>query len=304
MSIQTTTLGGTHGTDFDIQAIHSIGFRATDMVEAIVLNGERHGDNQGRETDVLDMQQDEYIETLIVYESYDKKRKELRVRGVTLTTSLGRKLSAGTLSGPVKKLQGVRIIGLGGNAGHMLFNLRARHIPNYQPSRKVDGDWTAVIGVIPQGQTFESFASSRVSKMNASRLFLETVTSVQQTTEGGAAMGEFSAKASTTFGLTVTTQAEFNEQVETETINSERITYAPPQGHVGLEVVKMEVFEASDGTVWFFPVTEPSIVSAPVSGDAVIREQLYDMTGTLTLHLPYMAEQTYGFERFATLEAA
>ena len=56
MSIRTTTLGGTHGTDFDIQTVRSIGFRATDMIEAVLLNGVRHGDNQGRETDVLELQ--------------------------------------------------------------------------------------------------------------------------------------------------------------------------------------------------------------------------------------------------------
>ncbi|MEL6450600.1 MAG: jacalin-like lectin [Pseudomonadota bacterium] len=304
MSIRTTTLGGTHGTDFDIQTVRSIGFRATDMIEAVLLNGVRHGDNQGRETDVLELQQDEYINELVVYESHDTKKDEHRVRGVTLTTSLNRSLTAGTLRGPSRTLKNMRIIGLGGNSGHMLFNLRVRHITDYVESKKIPGDWAAVINVIPQGQTFESFQSSRVAKMNASRLFLETVTSVQQTTEGGAAIGEFSAKASTTFGLSVTTQTEFNEQIESETVESERITYAPPAGHVGLEVVTMEVFEAHDGTIWFFPITEPSIVSAPVSGDAVIREPLYDMTGTLTLHLPYMADQAYGFERFKALEAA
>ncbi|MEL6102647.1 MAG: hypothetical protein AAFY74_04790 [Pseudomonadota bacterium] len=304
MTIQTIAIGGDHGDDFDIQAIHSIGFRATDMVEAILLNGERYGDLQGKETLVLDMQQDEYINRLVVYESYDSKKKETRIRGLELSTSIGRKLKAGTLKGPTTKLEGVRIIGLGGNGGHMLFKLRARYIADYKESALIETGAIAVTSVIPQGQTFESFESSRVSKMQASRLFIETVTSIQQTTESSAAIGEFTAKASMTFGLSVTTQNEFSEQVETETINSERLTYAPPAGHVGLEVVRMDAFRASDGTVWFFPTSEPSIVSAPVSGDAVIKQALYDMTGTLPLHLPYMADQCYGYERFSALEPA
>lgn len=75
MTIQTIAIGGDHGTDFDIQAVRSIGFRATDMVEAILLNGERYGDKQGKETLVLDLQQDEYISRLVVHEGYHKKRK-------------------------------------------------------------------------------------------------------------------------------------------------------------------------------------------------------------------------------------
>lgn len=299
MSIQTKAIGGDHGTDFDIQAVHSIGFRTTDMVEAILLNGTEYGDRQGKETLVLDFQQDEYIRKLVVYEVHAKN--ETRIRGVEITTSLGRKVKAGTLSGTATVMDGMRVLGLGGNAGHQLFKLRVRYIADYRASEVIETGAIAVTSVIPQGQTFESFESSRVSKMNASRSFLETVTSIEHTTESSAAVGEFTAKASMTFGLSVTTQAEFSQQVETETTNSERMTYAPPKGHVGLEVVRMDVFRASDGTVWFFPTSEPSIVSAAVSGEAVIKEELYDMTGTLPLHLPYMADQCYGYDRFAQI---
>lgn len=304
MTIQTIAIGGSHGADFDIETVRTIGFRTTDVVEAILLNGQRYGDDQGKETETLELQPDEYITKLVIHESNDKKKGEDRIRGVRLTTSRGRTLESGTMRGPQTVLEGVRVLGLGGNGGHMLFKLRVRYIPDYKESEVIPGDWIAVTGVVPQGQTFESFASSRVAKMNASRVFLETVTSVQQTNEAGAAVGEFSAKASTTFGVSVTSQSEFTEQVETESVNSERRTYAPPPGHVGLEVVPMEAFRASDGTVWFFPTSEPSIVSAPVSGDGVITRELYDMTGVLSLHLPYMADRTYGYERFSTSLAA
>lgn len=143
-----------------------------------------------------------------------------------------------------------------------------------------------------------------LAKMNASHTFLETVTSIEETAESSAAMGEFTAKASMTFGLSVTTQSEFSAQVEIETVNSARMSYAPPEGHVGLEVVRMDVFCASDGTVWYFPTSEPSIVTAAISGDTVITQKLYDMTGMLPLHLPYMAEHCYGHERFKEMIAA
>ena len=253
---------------------------------------------------MLNLQQDEYINSFKIYESYHRKKRESRIRGLVMTTSLGRKLTAGTLRGPFTTLKNIRLLGLGGNAGHMLFKLRLYYIANYQESALIETGAIAVTNVIPQGQTFESFTSSRVSKMESTRLFLETITSVTQSNEGGAALGEFTAKASTTFGLTVTTQAEFNSSFEEEVKKSETVTYAPPKGHVGLEVVRMDVFRAQDGTVWFFPTSEPSIVSAAVSGDAVIKDDLYDMTGTLPLHLPHMSEQCYGYERFASRKSA
>ena len=64
---------------------------------------------------------------------------------------------------------------------------------------------------------------------------------------------------------------------------------------------ELDVFKASDGTIWFFPTSDPSIVSAAVSGDNIIKQDLYDMTGTLGLHLPHMAQQqkqSYGYDYF------
>ena len=300
MTIRNIAIGHNHGEDFDIEVVRSIGFRSTSRVEAILLNGTRHGDNQGDETETLEMQPDEYISGIEV--TTIDERGEIRVRHVKLTTSLNRTLEAGSAgSGEKTVLSGVRILGLGGNAGHNVFMLRVRFIENYQPSEVIPGQFFAVTNIIPQGQKFTRFTSSRVARMNSSRFFLETMMSVQTTTEASAAMGDFSAKVSTEYGFSVTTQSEFIEEVETETVDSQTTEYAPPAGHVGLEIVPMEAFRASDGSIWYFPTHAPSIVSAPVSGDAVIKQDFYDMTGVLALHLPSMADKCYGFERFQTL---
>ena len=309
MSIETIAYGGDHGTDFDIQAIHSIGFRETPnkAVEAVLLNGTRFGDVQGPETVVLELQQDEYLTKLVMYQGHSDGNKEIRILGIELATNRGRELKAGLLhkeTSKILRLENVRILGLGGNAGHQLFKLRARYIKGYTESKLILSDAVAVTGVIPQGQTFETFESSRVARMKASRTFIETATSVTQSTESGIAAGEFSAKASMTFGLTVTTQQEFSEQFESETETSKRITYSPPEGHVGLEVVTMQVFEASDGTCWSFPTSEPAIVSAAVAGEDIPTDKICDMTGILPLHLPYLAEKSLDFRRFTALAKA
>ena len=288
MSIVTKPIGGDGGKSFEIEAVRTIGFRSGNRVDAIILNGSRKGGGGGSESKVLELQGDEYIEHM---EIWVKKHKSVRVHKVFLRTSRGRTLSAGKEAGTKTTLSGVRILGLGGNSGNELDKLRVRYIEDYTPSATIHAGALAVIGVIPQGQTTETFVSSRVSKLQASSLFLEIVSTVETTTETGGAVGEFTAKASTTFGLSVTTSTEFREEVETETVESERITYAPPAGHVGLEVVQIDVFRASDGTIWQFPVSEPSIVSTPVASTPALFADVYDMTGTLALNFPALAQE-------------
>lgn len=290
MSIVTKPVGGNGGKPFAIEAVRTIGFRSGKRVDALLLNGSRKGGKGGSESVVLELQGDEYIDHMEIW-SNKSRGKSTRIHGISFRTSRGRSLSAGRESGTKTTLSGVRILGLGGNSGAELDKLRVRYIKDYTPSDIVEQGALAVIGVIPQGQTTETFVSSRVSKLSASSLFLEIVSSVETTTETGGAVGEFTAKASTTFGLSVTTSSEFREEIETETFESERITYAPPEGHVGLEVIQIDVFKASDGTIWQFPVSESSIVSTPVASSPALFANVYDMTGTLGLNFPALAAE-------------
>lgn len=289
MSIVTKPIGGDGGKSFAIEAVRTIGFRSGNRVDAILLNGSRKGGGGGRESQVLELQGDEYIEHMEIW-SKKHKNRSTRIFKVFLRTSRGRTLSAGKAGGTKTTLTDIRVLGLGGNSGSELDKLRVRYIENYTPSELIEQGALAVIGVIPQGQTTETFASSRVAKLSASSLFLEIVSSVETTTETGGAVGEFTAKASTTFGLSVTTSSEFREEIETETFESERITYAPPAGHVGLEVIQIDIFRANDGTIWQFPVSEPSIVSTPVASAPALFANVYDMTGTLSLNFPALAQ--------------
>ena len=289
MSIVTKPIGGDGGKSFEIEAVRTIGFRSGNRVDALILNGKRNGGGGGRESKVLEMQGDEYIDHMEIWSGRHKNRST-RIHKIFLRTSRGRTLTVGKESGTKTTLSGVRVLGLGGKSGDELDKLRVRYIKDYKPSAVIDQGALAVIGVIPQGQTTETFVSSRVSKLSASSLFLEIVSTIESTTETGGVSGEFTAKASTTFGLSVTTSSEFREEIETETFESERITYAPPAGHVGLEVIQIDVFKASDGTIWQFPVSEPSIVSTPVASTPALFANVYDMTGTLSLNFPALAQ--------------
>lgn len=208
-------------------------------------------------------------------------------------------------------LANIRVLGLGGKSGEELDKLRIRYIKDYDPSDLVETGASAVVSVIPQGQRIEVSTSQRVSKLSATRQLMETVfrfeTSVETSAGTSSAFGEFSSKVNTTFGLEVTSQTEINEQVETEETSTETMSYAPPRGQVGLEIVKVDVFRAQDGLVWMFPTTEPSIVSVSQGEALSNHENLYDMTGLLGLHIPAMSGQQTthnGYDYFKMTETA
>ena len=255
------------------------GLRSGSRIDALILNNQKFGGNGGKESRQLEFQGEEYIEKLVI-------RHGSRIDSIELTTNLGRVLMGGGSGGSATVLSNIRVLGLGGNAASELDKLRVRYIKDYVPSKLVEQGALAVISVIPQGQTLETFVSSRTAQLSATRQFFEIVSTVE--TESAA--GELLAKASTKFSLTATTSTEFFEQVETETIESETRTYSPPQEHIGLEVVQVDMFRSSDGTAWFFPVSEPSVASVPVDGADDLPDNLFDMTGTLGLHMPGVAD--------------
>lgn len=240
MSIETIALGGDGGRSFDMQAVQSLGFRSGSRIDAMILNGNHYGGYGGTERKQITLAADEYISDLTVH--YGS-----RVYGVFATTNRGRTVGAGHAKGNKTEFKDVRIVGLGGKNGSELDKLRVRYVPNYSASTLVDRG-LAVIGTVPQGKITETFTSSRVSQLSATRLFMESVFSFEHSSEAGVsvplAKADFMGKTNTTFGMTLTTQTEFTEQIETEIFESTRETYSPPKGHVGLEVVSVDVFKA------------------------------------------------------------
>lgn len=292
MVIETIALGGEGGRRFDEAAVGSISVRSNSRIDALILNGERFGGLGGKEVRGLDLCGDEYINELLV-------RHGSRIDGIVLRTNRGRALTGGGGGGRLTRLANIRVLGLGGNSGNALDRLRVRYIPDYQESALVDGDQFAVIGVIPAGQTAEFFGSRRISQASAARRILETVLPGQAQVSAGA-LGEFIAKANGAFGCAVTDLAALIEQLKALERWGDRLTYVPPAGHMGVELVQIDVFEAGDGSVWIFPISEPSIVTVKADERFPVREDLYDLTGMLATRIPALADRRvyrhgYGF---------
>ena len=62
MAIEIGSFGGNGVTEFSIEAVQSWGLRAGARIDALLLNGSRHGGTGGNETTTRDFNSDEYIE--------------------------------------------------------------------------------------------------------------------------------------------------------------------------------------------------------------------------------------------------
>ena len=283
MVIETIVLGGEGGRRFDDAAVGSIGVRSNSRIDALILNGERFGGLGGREVRALDLCHDEYVSELLI-------RHGSRIDSIVLRTNRGRALTGGGGGGRLTRLANIRLLGVGGNSGNALDRLRLHYIPDYQESALVDGDQFAVIGVVPAGETAEFFGSRRIAQASVARRILETVPAGQAQLSGGA-VGVVIAKANGAFGCAVTDRAGLVAQLTALERWGDRLTYVPPAGHLGLELVQIDVFEAGDGSAWIFPISEPSMVTVKADQRFPVREDLYDLTGTLVTRVPPMADR-------------
>jgi hypothetical protein len=295
MSIETIYFGGRGGEEFDIAGFEEVGLRSGNRIDALLLDGERHGGNGGGAQSALSLSSDEYIDQVTV-------RSGSRIDRLELRTNHGRTMVHGGSGGKPRTLKNIRVLGFGGRSGSELDQLAVHLIRDYDPSQAEPGLHTAIIGVVPQGEQIETFVSSRVARINSTRrLFQSTFTASQSSSLGGSlgnAKGEFTAMASRSLGFKQVVEKEFLEQTETEEVNSETITRSPGRGFVGLETVRVEVYrvdapsrDVEDAAWWTFPVGTPEYVEVREDVGIPLQESVIDMTGVLSLQLPVLADR-------------
>lgn len=290
MTIQTLAFGGDGGKPFDIEAVSEIGVRSGERIDALLLNGSRRGGRGGRERERFTLLNDEYIDYIRVRHGRLIDRLEFR-------TNLGRVMVHGGGGGRQSELKNIRVLGIGGRSGNELDKLQIHYIENYEASKAEAGRQTAIMGIVPQGERIETFASSRVSRLNSTRRLFETTFTAEQSSSLSAAKGEFVAKTNRSFGLKQTVQSEFLKQLETEEVQSETVSRSPGPGFVGLETVQVEVFRVenvgpnAEDAHWVFPVGTPEYIEVREGVGIPPQESVIDMTGVMGLQLPVMAER-------------
>ncbi|MEM1076470.1 MAG: jacalin-like lectin [Pseudomonadota bacterium] len=307
MSIETIYFGGRGGKEFDIAGFEEIGLRSGKRIDALLLDGARHGGNGGSNQQGLSLSSDEYIDQVSIRSGSTIDRLELRTnRGRTMIHGGGGGKHRGTL-------ENIRVLGFGGRSGSELDQLAIHFIRDYDPSQAEPGLQTAIIGIVPQGEQIETFVSSRIARINSTRRLFQTTFTSNQSAEAegkaGNAKGEFTAKASRSLGFKQVVEQEFLQQTESEEVNSETITRSPDPGFVGLETVQVEVYridapsrDPKDAVWWTFPVGTPEYIEVREETGIPPLESVIDMTGVLSLQLPVMAsrkQQQFGHDWYA-----
>jgi hypothetical protein len=280
MAIVTKSFGGNGGELFDIEAVKSVGVSAGRTIDRLILNRERHGGPGGVEMDTLEFHPTEFINRITI-------RTGDTVDNVTFHTNMGRSTGGGGRGGNPHELRNIRVLGLGGNSGRTLDKLRVQYIENYTDPSLIERNAVAIIDIVAPGESVERFVSTETSKLNAYTRMMETVFSAGISAQSSA-IGKFIANITAKTDIKKTTKTEIKNEVKEIERNSEKTTFSPPQGHVGLEVVRVDVFRENDNFVWLLPVQEPQTIAVPqeVGLDASINA--YDLTDLVETQIPSM----------------
>jgi hypothetical protein len=295
MSIETRAFGGNGGDPFDIEAVKSLGFRSWARIDALLLNDSRYGGTGGRESTTLDFHPDEYIDHMVI-------RHWARIDAVEIHTNMGRSLSAGGSGGRREELTNIRVLGLGGNSGRELDSLRVRYIPNYTPATLLENNQVAIIDIVAPGEKIERSVSAEVSRLSASTRVMEWVFTADIGGESKA-LGNFIAKLTAHAGAKRTSRREIREEVKEIEQHSEKNTFSPPDGSVGLELVPVDVYREADGFVWLIPVAHSQRIA--MRSESGLPTGAYDLTGVLAAQLPSMVkrrEQRHGYHYYRSAD--
>ena len=109
-SIRTVGFGGFGGGQFDSIEPRTLQLRSGDYVDAIVLNGVRHGGQGGQLSGSLQLEPGEFITSVVV-------RSGVYVDRLVFTTNHGRALIGGGGGGARSTLDNIRVLKIGGRSG-------------------------------------------------------------------------------------------------------------------------------------------------------------------------------------------
>ncbi len=112
------SFGGNGGTEFPLEAVKSIAIRHGVNVDAIVVNGTKHGGSGGTATKTLELAAGEYINKIEVSSS-------LFVNYLKITTNKGNSIEGGKKDGKTETIGG-EVLAIGGRQGNLLDQLKVR----------------------------------------------------------------------------------------------------------------------------------------------------------------------------------
>lgn len=280
-SIVINNFGGDGGSQFDADYIQSLAIRTGSEVDAIIINGNKHGGDGGSMSTTLVFDTDEYISSV-------KIRSGSRVDNLTFTTNKGRSIGGGGGGGSEQTLSNIRVIAIGGKSGSRLDQIQITYVENYEPSTLIESRGQFVIGFTPPNTVLKEYSENTYKTADSYENITETMLSQQY---NASVEAEYYAKVafSTEIKYVNTQMTTISHELTQELTNGKYSEVTIKDGQVGILLLNGTIMKGSDGKIWMFPTT---IVSYAVIATTDYQNVLnhYDLTGELATQMPKLKQ--------------
>lgn len=288
MTQETTTqsqriqsYGGNGGSEFAADYIQSLGLRTGEEVDAITINGTKHGGKGGGDRGTLVFDTDEYISDITI-------RSGERVDNLQFTTNKGRTLGGGGGGGNKHTLNGIRVIAIGGRSGDRLNKITITYVENYQPSTFVERG-SFIIGFTAPGTVLKEYIETTKKTTDSYEHITETMFGQRYNANVNA---EYYAEVVSATGIKyedtklTTIERELTKQL-TENLESNSYTEITiPPDHVGLLLLDGVIMKGSDNVYWMYKALSDLSYSVIATDDVANVLDHYDLTGELSTQMP------------------
>jgi hypothetical protein len=285
---KTLEFGGGGGDEFPMEYPTSIGFRTAAEVDAVDLNGVRHGGGGGGPTPVLTLDQDDYWSEFEVHSGG-------RVDYVRFRSKQGQEISGGGGGGEKREVvKGVRLLRVGGRSAGRLDQIRLEYIENYRPSQKVDANATAVLDFSPGGEMITTYQDKSLATAEAYERITE---SMREFSVNTSAEGEYYAKfsVSTGFKTTDSTKETMKSSVEQSLKTGRKSERTVGPNQVAILLSSVTVMKDSDGRPWMYPNASPNWVIIEVDQAKARLVNCYDLTSGMATQIGIRTQIKNGY---------
>lgn len=276
-SIVINSYGGDGGSQFAPDYIQSLAIRSGAEVDAIIINGTKHGGDGGGMSTTLIFDTDEYISTV-------KIRSGSRVDNLTFITNKGRSIGGGGGGGSEQILTNIRVIAIGGRSGARLDQIQITYVENYEPSTLVESRGQFIIGFTPQNTIQKQYTENTYKTVDSYQNITETMLSQQY---NASIEAEYYAKVafSTEIKYVNTNTTTISHELTQELKNGTYREMAVNAGQVGILLLNGTIMKGSDGKIWMFPTTVVSYAVIAITDYQNVLNH-YDLTGELATQMP------------------
>ena len=245
----TKTFGGNDGGTFELEFPKKLGLRTGSEVDALLLNGGKHGGSGGSNPTEIELGKTHYWSEFQV-------RSGLRIDYLRFKASNDEEIKGGGSGGADGgTFTGIRILRIGGKSGSMLDSIRIEYIQDYKPSTFI-ANAKGIFQIATSNQKIDTY-SKDTTNIVLSYSHSTTVFSQSVASENASVSGEYYAEFSASTGYTQTDSTttsitkQCTDAIDKEVSTSTKKTIS--DNEAGFLIGDIKIMQGSDGSYWMHP---------------------------------------------------